>query len=83
MRGVIRILGKEPPLVGNSKPTIQISCEPNSKPGPLSRSWVRTIGAVCGDLLRNCSSVEIYKRKMSGRQLGSYVESGSEGSSQR
>ena len=43
MRGVIRILGDELPLVEISKPTIQISCESNSKSGPSSRSWVRII----------------------------------------
>ena len=40
-----------------------------------------TIGAVCGDLQRSCSSAETCTRKMSGRQLRSYVESGSGGSS--
>ena len=43
LRGVIRLLGKELPLVGNTKPTIQVNCEPNSKLGPLSRSWVRKV----------------------------------------
>ena len=80
MKGVIRILGKELPLVENSKPTIQISCEPNSKLGPLSRSWVRTIGVVCGNLLHSCSSAGVCVRKMSRRHLESYAESGSRGS---
>ena len=43
MKGVIWALSKELLLVGNYKPTIQISCKPNSKPGPLSESWVHTI----------------------------------------
>ena len=40
-----------------------------------------TIGAVCGDLQRSCSSAETCTGKMSGRQLRSYAESGSGGSS--
>ena len=43
LKGVIWALSKELLLVGNYKPTIQISCKPNSKPGPLSKSWVHTI----------------------------------------
>ena len=35
--GVIGSLGKEPPLVGNTKSTIQVNCKPNSKPVLLNR----------------------------------------------
>ena len=57
--------GKGPLIVGNSKPTIQIGCEPKYKLSPLAIFWVRTIGAVCGDLLRNCGSVETHIGEMS------------------
>ena len=59
---------------------MQISCEPNSKPGPLSRSWVRIIGVVCRNLLHSYSSTGVCVKKMSRRHSESYAESGSRGS---
>ena len=43
VRGVIESLGEKLPLLGNTRPTLQVSCEPNSKPDPSSRSWLHTI----------------------------------------
>ena len=65
------------PIVGNSKPTIQISCEPKYRLRPLKITWARTIGVVCGDLLRSCGSAETHAGKMSKGRSGSYAESGS------
>ena len=45
-------------MVGNPKPTIQISCEPKNRLSPLNIFLVHTIGAVFGDLLRNYGSAE-------------------------
>ena len=70
-------LGEELPLVGNTMPTLQVSCEPNLRPGPLSRGWVCTIGAICRDLLHSCGSAEIRAGEMSEIKSGSYAESGS------
>ena len=41
--GAIGSFGEELPLVGNTKPTIQVNCEPNSKPSPSSRRGAPTI----------------------------------------
>ena len=41
--GVTKILDKELLLVRNTKPTVQINCEPNTKRCPLRRFWVLTI----------------------------------------
>ena len=43
LEGAVNILGKELPLVGNSKPTLQINCESNPKPNPLRRFWACTM----------------------------------------
>ena len=48
----------ELPLVGNTRPTIQVDCEPNSHPSPHSRIWVCIINAVCGDLLHSYGSAK-------------------------
>jgi len=72
----------ELPIVGNTRPTIQEDCDPNSKPDPHSKIWVRIIGTVCGNLLRSCGSAETQAGKMSEGQSGSYAESGSRRSSQ-
>ena len=70
------------PIVGNSKPTIQTSCEPKYKLSLLKTIWARTIGANCWNLLRSYGSTETHARKMSEGQLGSYAESDSRRSSQ-
>ena len=41
VRGVIESLGEKLPLLGNTRPTLQVSCEPNPKPCTLRRGWVR------------------------------------------
>ena len=33
----------ELPLVGNTRPTLQVNYEPNSKPSPRSQIWVHTL----------------------------------------
>ena len=82
LKGVIGLFGEELPLVANTRPTLQVSYEPNPKPGPLRGVWVRIIGAICGNLLRSCGSAEIREGKMSERQSGSYAENGFGRSSQ-
>ena len=68
---------KRLPIIGNSKPTIQIGCEPKYKSSPLSIFWVRTIGTVCGNLLHSYDSTKTHTGEMSESQARSYVESGS------
>ena len=50
--------------------------------GPLTSFLVCTIGAVCGNLLQRCGSVETHAREMSGRRSESFAKSGLVGSSQ-
>ena len=69
------------PIIGNPKPTIQISCEPKYRSSPLTIFWVRTIGAVCGNLLRSYGFAEMRTGEMFGSQAGSYAKSGSRRSS--
>ena len=76
LKGVIGLFGEELPLVGNTRPTLQVSCEPNPKPGPLKGVWVRIIGVICGNLLRSCGSAEIHTGEMFKRHFGSYAKSG-------
>ena len=52
-----------PPIVGNSKPAIQISCESKFWPTPLKISWARIIGVLCGDLLRICGFARMCTKK--------------------
>ena len=68
----------ELPIVGNTKPNIQVDCEPS----PHSRIWVRIIGTVYGNLLRSCGSAETRMGKMFEGHLRIYAESGSGRSSQ-
>ena len=70
------------PIVGNTKPNIQVDCEPNFEPSPHSRIWVRIIGTVYGNLLRSCGSAETRMGKMSEGHSRSYAKSGSGRSSQ-
>ena len=56
-------LSKELPIVGNPKPTIQIGCEPKYRLSPLTIFLVRTIGAVCGNLLRSYGFAETHVGK--------------------
>ena len=72
----------ELPLVENTRPTLQIDFEPNSKPGPRSQIWVHIIGAICGNLLRSCGSTETHTGKMFEGQSRSEAENGSGRSSQ-
>ena len=65
------------PIIGNPKPTIQISYEPKYRSSLLTIFWVRTIGAVCGNLLRSYGSAETRTGEMFGSQAGSYAKSGS------
>ena len=65
------------PIVGNSKPTIQIGCEPKYKSSPLSIFWVSTIGTICGNLLHSYGSTKTHTGEMSESQARSYAESGS------
>ena len=43
LRSVIVSFGKELPLVGNTRPTLLISSEPNPRPSPLRRRAERNI----------------------------------------
>ena len=65
------------PIIGNPKPTIQISYEPKYRSSPLTIFWVRTIGTICGNLLCSYGSVETRTREMFGSQARSYAKSGS------
>ena len=61
------------PIVGNSKPTIQTSCELKYKLSLLKTIWARTIGVNCWNPLRSYGSAENHAGKMSEGQLGSYA----------
>ena len=68
----------ESPRVGNPKPTLQIY---KNKTDLLNSFGVRTIGAICGNLLQSCDLAETHTQKMSGRRSEGSTESGSVGSS--
>ena len=44
----------ESPLVGNTRPTLYVNCEPNSRPDRSGRGWVPSIGAICWNLQFSC-----------------------------
>ena len=67
-------LSIEPPIVGNPKPPTQIDCEPKSRLSPRTIFWVRTIGVVCGNLLRSCGSARTHTGKCLKDNLGAMLK---------